>query len=100
MSLLIYFGATVMTPSFWTFTESVVLKMIRPTLKSLTRGVRCLDAQAGFSLIEISIVTTLMMLIAIIGIPAIQGYVIGGAALCRAHESKYQRVWGKPLCGA
>lgn len=32
--------------------------------------------QAGFSLIEISIVTTLMMLIAIIGIPAIQGYVI------------------------
>lgn len=33
-------------------------------------------AQRGFSLIEISIVTTLMMLIAIIGIPAIQGYVI------------------------
>jgi Tfp pilus assembly protein FimT len=32
--------------------------------------------QRGFSLIEISIVTTLMMLIAIIGIPAIQGYVI------------------------
>ena len=31
-------------------------------------------AQRGFSLIEISIVTTLMMLIAIIGIPAIQGY--------------------------
>lgn len=35
-----------------------------------------LVAQRGFSLIEISIVTTLMMLIAIIGIPAIQGYVI------------------------
>ena len=35
-----------------------------------------LSAQAGFSLIEISIVTTLMMLIAIIGIPAIQSYVI------------------------
>ena len=34
------------------------------------------SAQRGFSLIEISIVTTLMMLIAIIGIPAIQGYVI------------------------
>ncbi len=33
-------------------------------------------AEHGFSLIEISIVTTLMMLIAIIGIPAIQGYVI------------------------
>ena len=34
------------------------------------------SSQQGFSLIEISIVTTLMMLIAIIGIPAIQGYVI------------------------
>ena len=40
-------------------------------------------AQAGFSLIEISIVTTIMMLIAIVGIPAIQGYVI---------ESKVPRV--------
>jgi hypothetical protein len=39
--------------------------------------------QAGFSLIEISIVTTIMMLIAIVGIPAIQGYVI---------ESKVPRV--------
>ena len=39
--------------------------------------------QQGFSLIEISIVTTIMMLIAIIGIPAIQGYVI---------ESKVPRV--------
>jgi type II secretory pathway pseudopilin PulG len=39
--------------------------------------------QAGFSLIEVSIVTTIMMLIAIIGIPAIQGYVI---------ESKVPRV--------
>lgn len=39
--------------------------------------------QTGFSLIEISIVTTIMMLIAIVGIPAIQGYVI---------ESKVPRV--------
>lgn len=39
--------------------------------------------QRGFSLIEISIVTTIMMLIAIVGIPAIQGYVI---------ESKVPRV--------
>lgn len=40
------------------------------------RSMRRLATQRGFSLIEISIVTTLMMLIAIIGIPAIQGYVI------------------------
>lgn len=39
--------------------------------------------QRGFSLIEISIVITIMMLIAIVGIPAIQGYVI---------ESKVPRV--------
>lgn len=39
--------------------------------------------QMGFSLIEISIVITIMMLIAIVGIPAIQGYVI---------ESKVPRV--------
>ncbi|AWB35696.1 prepilin-type cleavage/methylation domain-containing protein [Orrella marina] len=32
--------------------------------------------QRGFSLVEVSIVTALMILIAIIGIPAIQGYVI------------------------
>ena len=49
----------------------------------------CLDraqpkaAQRGFSLIEISIVTTIVMLIAIVGIPAIQSYVI---------ESKVPRV--------
>lgn len=46
-------------------------------------GVGAQRAEAGFSLIEISIVTTIMMLIAIIGIPAIQGYVI---------ESKVPRV--------
>ena len=39
--------------------------------------------QYGFSLIEISIVTTIMMLLAIVGVPAIQGYVV---------ESKVPRV--------
>jgi Tfp pilus assembly major pilin PilA len=39
--------------------------------------------QYGFSLIEVSIVTTIMMLLAIVGIPAIQGYVV---------ESKVPRV--------
>jgi len=42
-----------------------------------------LKRQHGFSLIEISIVTTIMMLLAIVGIPAIQGYVV---------ESKVPRV--------
>ena len=41
------------------------------------------NRQSGFSLVEISIVTTLGMLIAILGIPAIQSYVI---------ESKVPRV--------
>lgn len=44
---------------------------------------RSLHRQRGFSLIEISIVTTIMMLLAIVGIPAIQGYVV---------ESKVPRV--------
>ena len=39
--------------------------------------------QLGFSLVEVSIVTAIMMLIAIVGIPAIQSYVI---------ESKVPRV--------
>ena len=47
-----------------------------PSLSFPGHRARGLAAQRGFSLIEISIVTTLMMLIAIIGIPAIQGYVI------------------------
>jgi len=42
-----------------------------------------LHGQLGFSLIEISIVTTIMMLLAIVGIPAIQSYVV---------ESKVPRV--------
>ena len=33
-------------------------------------------AQGGFSLIEISIVTAIIMLIAIVGIPSVQSYVI------------------------
>jgi type IV pilus assembly protein PilA len=41
------------------------------------------ERQRGFSLIEISIVTTIMMLLAIVGIPAIQGYIV---------ESKVPRV--------
>ena len=44
---------------------------------------RAFQLQRGFSLIEISIVTTIMMLLAIVGIPAIQGYVV---------ESKVPRV--------
>ena len=44
---------------------------------------RAILRQRGFSLIEISIVTTIMMLLAIVGIPAIQGYVV---------ESKVPRV--------
>lgn len=44
---------------------------------------RSIYRQQGFSLIEISIVTTIMMLLAIVGIPAIQGYVV---------ESKVPRV--------
>jgi Tfp pilus assembly protein FimT len=50
--------------------------LMRPVLFLPQPCARGLAAQRGFSLIEISIVTTLMMLIAIIGIPAIQGYVI------------------------
>ena len=37
---------------------------------------RKLVHQRGFSLVEVSIVTALMILIAIIGIPAVQGYVV------------------------
>jgi len=46
-------------------------------------SVGCSARQRGFSLIEISIVTTIMMLLAIVGIPAIQGYIV---------ESKVPRV--------
>ena len=47
------------------------------------RSSRDHNRQHGFSLIEISIVTAIMMLLAIVGIPAIQGYVV---------ESKVPRV--------
>ena len=52
------------------------VSLIRPSQSLPKQCARGVGAQRGFSLIEISIVTTLMMLIAIIGIPAIQGYVI------------------------
>lgn len=55
-----------------------VMTLPRPQLK---RGMP--KQQRGFSLIEISIVTTIMMLLAIVGVPAIQGYVV---------ESKVPRV--------
>ena len=45
-----------------------------------------LSRQRGFSLIEISMVTAIMMLIAIIGIPAIQAYVIENKAPRVAEE--------------
>ena len=61
--------------------DALIVNLIRaslswPSLSLPEYRARGLVAQRGFSLIEISIVTTLMMLIAIIGIPAIQGYVI------------------------
>ena len=59
-----------------------VLGSDRRCLAFAPRGPRKV-MQQGFSLIEISIVTTIIMLIAILGIPAIQSYVI---------ESKVPRV--------
>jgi len=47
-----------------------------PSIQQRRRYVRGERTQRGFSLIEVSIVTAIIMLIAIIGIPAIQGYVI------------------------
>ncbi|MDY0308509.1 MAG: type 4 pilus major pilin [Castellaniella sp.] len=41
-----------------------------------SRAVRRRTGQAGFSLVEISIVTAIVLLIAVIGIPAIGGYVM------------------------
>ena len=47
------------------------------SLASVPRcSVEAIRAQGGFSLIEISIVTAIIMLIAIVGIPAVQSYVI------------------------
>ena len=37
---------------------------------------RCYDGQRGFSLVEVSIVTAIVLLLAIIGIPAIGSYVV------------------------
>ncbi|CAN1544532.1 Type 4 secretion system, PilS, N-terminal [Burkholderiaceae bacterium] len=56
--------------------DELVVSLLRPFVTLHGKRACRFAAQRGFSLIEISIVTTLMMLIAIIGIPAIQGYVI------------------------
>ena len=52
--------------------DDLVVSLLRPFVTLHGKRARRFAAQRGFSLIEISIVTTLMMLIAIIGIPAIQ----------------------------
>ncbi len=65
-----------MTKIFSMYADNLIGTLLRFSFESPTRSTQSLAAQRGFSLIEISIVTTLMMLIAIIGIPAIQGYVI------------------------
>lgn len=65
-----------MTKIFSMYADNLIGTLLRFFFESPTRSTQSLAAQRGFSLIEISIVTTLMMLIAIIGIPAIQGYVI------------------------
>lgn len=56
--------------------DDLIVNAMRLLFSLPQQRTRGFAAQRGFSLIEISIVTTLMMLIAIIGIPAIQGYVI------------------------
>ena len=56
--------------------DDLIVSLMQTPLSLPEQRSRRFSAQRGFSLIEISIVTTLMMLIAIIGIPAIQGYVI------------------------
>ena len=57
--------------------------LLTTTLSANQGSTDPLFRQRGFSLIEISIVTTIMMLLAIVGIPAIQGYIV---------ESKVPRV--------
>lgn len=65
-----------MTKLLSMYTNNLIGTLLRFSFDSPRRCTQSLALQQGFSLIEISIVTTLMMLIAIIGIPAIQGYVI------------------------
>jgi hypothetical protein len=74
--VLFCFGVLVMTKLLWFQSGILPVSLMRPFFNSSQQCLPRLRAQQGFSLIEISIVTTLMMLIAIIGIPAIQGYVI------------------------
>lgn len=52
----------------------------------LSRRASRIQNQAGFSLVEVSIVTAIVLIIAIIGIPAINSYVI---------ENKVSRVGGE-----
>jgi hypothetical protein len=73
---LFNFGVLAMTKCLSMPVDDVFVNAMRLFFAFPRQNVRRLTAQRGFSLIEISIVTTLMMLIAIIGIPAIQGYVI------------------------
>ena len=56
--------------------DDLIVNLVRLFFSLPEQNARRFASQRGFSLIEISIVTTLMMLIAIIGIPAIQDYVI------------------------
>ncbi len=65
-----------MTKFFSVAVDELIGSLLRFSFDSPRQRRQGWVAQRGFSLIEISIVTTLMMLIAIIGIPAIQGYVI------------------------
>src|SRR5690554_5620300 len=54
----------------------VVMQVTMQSVVKHSNGRADLARQKGFSLVEVSIVTALMILIAIIGIPAVQGYVI------------------------
>lgn len=63
-----------MSQSLSLYVQSVQKVVVRSNgQKSLKKPYR---GQQGFSLVEVSIVTALMILMAIIGLPAVQGYVI------------------------
>jgi hypothetical protein len=73
---LFNFGVSAMNTPLLRRADDLIVSLMQTPLSLPEQRSRRFSAQRGFSLIEISIVTTLMMLIAIIGIPAIQGYVI------------------------
>jgi hypothetical protein len=73
---LFNFGVSAMNTPLLRRADDLIVSLMQTPLSLPEQRARRFSAQRGFSLIEISIVTTLMMLIAIIGIPAIQGYVI------------------------